>query len=273
MTEYSTRPAAPRRRVPRRWLAALVSLLASAAAAAQQSIDVPLAFVGDADSPAHQGALQGLSEARMQGEFLGQTYRLDATPADAVAIVAALPAAALEALAAAHPGIPVLNVAAADDSLRLQCRANLFHVLPSDRMAADAVAQWRQAKSDAAAVSAHAWHPDFEKYAAAQLNKRYTAQFGQAMNDTAWAGWAAVKLVSDTVAREQAAAPAVLLEALHERLAFDGQKGVDMRFRSDGQLAQPLLLVEGDRIVGEAPVRGVVDIEDLDSLGPAQCTP
>ena len=31
------------------------------------------------------------------------------------------------------------------------------------------------------------------------------------------------------------------------------------------------VLVAGGRIVGEAPVRGVVDIEDLDSLGPARC--
>lgn len=244
---------------------------ASLSIAAQQSIDVPLAFVGAPDTAAHRGAQQGLAEAQMQGEFLGQTYRLDASAADAVAIVAALPAADLQALAAAHPDKPVLNVGADDDSLRAQCRPNLFHVLPSARMRADAVAQWQQANPGTTGVSARAWHASFEKYAASQLNKRYTAEFSQPMNDESWAGWAAVKLVSDTVAREQSAAPAVLLEALRGRLAFDGQKGVDMRFRSDGQLGQPLLLIAGDEIVGEAPVRGVVDIEDLDSLGPATC--
>jgi hypothetical protein len=93
------------------------------------------------------------------------------------------------------------------------------------------------------------------------------------MDDPAWAGWAAVKLLSDTVAREQDAAPATLLEALRSRLSFDGQKGVDMSFRPDGQLRQPLLLVEEDRVVAEAPVRGVADIEDLDSLGPSRCAP
>jgi hypothetical protein len=237
---------------------------------AQTTLEVPLAFVGEADSSAQFGARQGLDEAIMQGEFLGQQYRLDATPDTAVAIISALPAAGLAELARQHPNTPVLNVGAADDDLRDQCTANVFHVLPSARMAQDATAQWQQAHPDSQ-VSAQAWHPGFEKYAAAQLNKRYTAQFELPMDDHAWAGWAAVKLLSDTVAREQSAAPAVLLEALRERLAFDGQKGVDMSFRPDGQLRQPLLLVEAGRLVGEAPVRGVVDIEDLDSLGPSRC--
>lgn len=254
-------------RVP---LAALL-MAATSPLPAQEALEVPLAFVGEFRSSAHQGAVQGLAEAQLQGEFLGQRYRLDAPLNTAVAIIAALPATELDALAAAHPDVPVLNVAATDDRLRDQCRPTLFHVLPSARMAADALAQWRQANPDATDLSARAWHPAFEKYAAAQLNKRYTERFAQPMNDESWAGWAAVKLVSDTVAREQAATPAVLLDALRTRLAFDGQKGIDMNFRADGQLRQPLLLVAGDRIVGEAPVRGVVDIEDLDSLGPARC--
>lgn len=44
-----------------------------------------------------------------------------------------------------------------------------------------------------------------------------------------------------------------------------------MSFRPNGQLRQPLFLVEGGRIAGEAPVKGVVDIEDLDSLGSNAC--
>ncbi|HMM77762.1 MAG TPA: hypothetical protein PJ986_18815 [Gammaproteobacteria bacterium] len=256
----------------RAMLAALLLAAAPPLAAQAPPLDVPLAFVGEATGAAHQGAEQGLAEAQLQGEFLGQRYRLDAAPEEAIAIVAALPAAELQALAAAHPNVPVLNVAADDDALRDHCRANLFHVLPSARMAADALAQWHKAHPEAHGVVARAWHPAFEKYAASQLNKRYTEQFKQPMDDRAWAGWAAVKLVSDTVAREQAASAEVLLDALRNRLAFDGQKGIDMSFRSDGQLRQPLLLVAGEQIVGEAPVRGVVDIEDLDSLGPARCS-
>jgi len=255
---------------PRPLAGALLAALFATASVAQTPLEVPLAFVGDTAMSAHAGASQGLDEARMQGEFLGQQYRLDAAPADAVAIIAALPAPALLALARQHPDKPVLNIAASDDALRDDCTANLLHVLPSARMARDAIAQWRHHKPGAT-VEAHAWHPAFEKYAATQLNKRYTARFSQPMDDQAWAGWAAVKMLSDTVAREQTAAPAALLEALRQRLAFDGQKGIDMSFRDDGQLRQPLLLVDATGIVGEAPVRGVVDIEDLDSLGPSSC--
>jgi hypothetical protein len=251
-------------------LVLLFAAFLAGSAGGQETVEVALAFVGPADGSARRGALQGLEEARLQGEFLGQRYRLDATPDAAAAVVAALPAAELARLAGQHPTVPVLNVAAADDALRDHCLPNLFHVGPSARMLADAVAQWRKLEPDSPAA-ARAWHPAFEKYAAAQLNKRYTERFGEPMDDLAWAGWAAVKLLSDTVAREQTAAPAALLDALRSRLAFDGQKGADLSFRSDGQLRQPLLLVVQDRIVGEAPVRGVADIEDLDSLGPARC--
>jgi ABC transporter substrate binding protein (PQQ-dependent alcohol dehydrogenase system) len=120
---------------------------------------------------------------------------------------------------------------------------------------------------------AHAWHSTFEKYAAAQLNKRYRDSFATPMVDEAWAGWAAVKIVSDTVARTQSAAPAALREALRGAIAFDGQKGVEMDFRADGQLRQPLLLIHEDTVVGEAPVRGVAEVEDLDSLGTGACKP
>ncbi|MGH8488738.1 MAG: ABC transporter substrate-binding protein, partial [Gammaproteobacteria bacterium] len=80
-----------------------------------------------------------------------------------------------------------------------------------------------------------------------------------------------VKLFSDSVARLGAVYPEKLLDYIRTRLAFDGQKGIDMNFRPNGQLRQPLFLVEGGRIAGEAPVKGVVDIEDLDSLGSSAC--
>jgi hypothetical protein len=44
-----------------------------------------------------------------------------------------------------------------------------------------------------------------------------------------------------------------------------------MSFRKNGQLRQMLLIVEGPSIVGEAPVKGVVNPADLDSLGPVDC--
>ncbi len=264
----------------RHLLHSLLSIMLSVSASASvQALDVKLAFLGTADSAAHRGARQGLAEAQAQGEFLGLTYTLELiapgapVPPGTAAVVVAAPAAALEDAVAAYGGVPMLNTTLADDGLRRSCRPNLFHTLASAEMLRDAEAQWRKAYPEGPAAQAHVWHADFTRYAAAQLNRRYRDTFKQPMTDEAWAGWAAVKLLSDTVAREQTADGAALLTALRERLAFDGQKGVDLSFRPDGQLRQPLLLVVDGTLAGEAPVRGVVDIEDLDSLGRVECLP
>ena len=46
-----------------------------------------------------------------------------------------------------------------------------------------------------------------------------------------------------------------------------------MTFRKTGQLRQPLLFVENGKLLNaEAPVRGVVDPEDYDSLGIKNCS-
>ncbi len=259
-------------------VALCAALLPGAATAAPPAVQVRLAYVGDAADTALSGARQGLDEANVQGRFLGQAYSLEPLTLKAalappqqpwVALVAAVPPESLAALAAAHPDAAVLNVSAGDDSLRADCRNNLLHVLPSASMLAAAQAQWRQANPQSAA-RAQAWHPDFEKYAAAQLNIRYSKAHGQPMDDRAWAGWAAVKMVSDTVARTRSATAADVLAHLRDDLAFDGQKGSEMSFRPNGQLRQPLLLVEDGRIVGEAPVRGVA-ADDPDSLGGGEC--
>ena len=102
--------------------------------------------------------------------------------------------------------------------------------------------------------------------------ERFKDQFGSAMDDDAWAGWAAMKLLADTIVRQPALAGEDLMEELKTNLAFDGQKGIDMSFRETGQLRQPLLLIDADEIVGEAPVRGIVDSSNLDSLGVPFCT-
>jgi ABC-type branched-subunit amino acid transport system substrate-binding protein len=254
----------------------LLSALAASAASAQTTT-VRIAFLGTADTDAHYGARQGIDEANTQGKFLGLRYELvtvdDAAQAVAVgpaAIVAAVSPLRVLKLAADAAGIPVLNVTAPDDELREECIGNLFHTIPSLAMREDAVQQWRR-KNPRSAALARAWHPALTKYAGAQLNQRYSAAYRRPMTDEAWAAWAAVKLVSDTVARTQNVDPAMLLESMQTELAFDGQKGIDMSFRDTGQLRQPLLLVENDEIVGEAPVLGIVGITNLDSLGLPEC--
>lgn len=272
-------PARPIRRLfhGRLTLLCLVLLGAGTTSSALETRQVRIGFVGESDGDAMRGASQGLDEANAQGRFLGWHYELvpladgaAARDAEVAVIVADVAPADLRTLAAAAAPTAVLNVGADDDALRAACLPNLLHTLPSAAMRADAEAQWRSKHADSPAT-ARAWHERFRKYAAAQLNRRYETRHEKPMSDIAWAAWAAVKLVSNTIATSGEATPARVHELIRGDIAFDGQKGADMSFRDTGQLRQPLLLVDGDTIVGEAPVRGVTDPGDLDSLGLAAC--
>lgn len=260
--------------------ALLLGAAATQAADGSATRRVRLAFIGsDADS-AYLGVRQGLDEANLQGRFLGQEYEIRVVPpgsaigtdlAEHLALIAAVDAGLLPELAAKWPEHAILNVSAGDESLRQACIPNLLHVIPSDRMREDAIAQWRR-KNPGAEVSAAAWHQEFMKFAGRDLNKRFRATFNTGMDDHAWAGWASVKMISDMIARQGPESPGALLDHLRSDLAFDGQKGIDLSFRQTGQLRQPLLLVENGKLVGEAPVRGVASSDaDLDSLGLVEC--
>ena len=249
-------------------------------AIAAQILNVHLSYIGSNTSPAFFGVSQGLTEANLMGGFLGQNYILHehqategtlARDPPISAILAAVDAETLKRLSARSPSVPIFNLTLEDDAFRDLCLPNVLHVIPNLAMRQDAVTQWHKLHPEAR-VTAQAWHPEFEKYAAKQLNKRYSKAYGRPMDDQAWAGWAAVKMTSDSIARTQNAEPTKLLDYLKNQLSFDGQKGVTMKFRATGQLSQILLLVENGRIVGEAPVKSVVDPLDLDSLGATSCS-
>lgn len=259
------------------WLTAWVAWVPVAHAADAEEVEI--LFVGDQGRSAWEGASQGLIEANLQGKFLGKTFKLTQLPgageilkeSHPAAVVVAGDAATLRQVADTLPGVPVFNVSLDDDEIRRQCGGNILHVLPSQAMKRDALSQWKtkHPESDARAL---AWHSSAKKYSGVQLNDRFTQSFGKPMDDEAWAGWAAVKMLSDTVVRTQSSDPGKLLDFLHNDLEFDGQKGADMSYRKNGQLRQPILIVEGDKVVGEAPVAGVAQsIEDLDSLGNVDC--
>ena len=259
-------------------LSAAIAFLFCASAVA--ALEIRLVYVGSTDGSAWLGVMQGQHEANIQGRFLDQIYTVEAMTPEALsqaepqaaAIIAAGDASVLQNVSEATTGIAVFNVTADDDGLRQTCTTNLLHVPPSSTMKADAVAQWRQKNPDAS-VEARAWHPKFVKYAARDLNKRFLKVQGTAMDGDAWAGWAAVRMVAEAVIRTQSADPSVLLAFMKSEIAFDGQKGVPHTFRDTGQLRQRMLIVEGGKLTGEAPVRGVADTTDLDSLGLPSCQP
>ncbi|MFO1435906.1 MAG: hypothetical protein U1F34_05985 [Gammaproteobacteria bacterium] len=261
-------------------LAALVTVsgLNSRVAHSADDSEVEILFVGDQSSSAWAGASQGLVEANTQGKFLGKTFKLVHLPGPGSIIGQSAPAAVVVAgdagtinqVAKALPHTAVFDVSLDDDATR-KCGGNTLHVLPSKSMKRDALSQWKSKNPDSDARPL-AWHSSAVKYSGEQLNQRYSRAYGKPMDEEAWAGWAAVKLLSDSVVRSNTSNASKLLDFIETQLEFDGQKGVNMSFRPNGQLRQTIMLVEGEKIVGEAPVKGVAkSVEDLDSLGDAPC--
>lgn len=265
-------------------LTSLVAYSVDGAAAAAEPLRVRLLLVGpdSEEYTSHRnGAVLGQTEGNIQGRFLGIDYVLDEVSVDEAlqasdGVSAVIVADGREELMRvlehyAPLQVPVFNITLPDMDLREQCFDGLYHTPPSAKMLADAEAQWAQV-NDGEKVTAIAWHPEFVKFAGRDLNKRYTEQFSVAMDSDAWAGWAATRSVAEAVVRTQSADPAAIDALLQDGLVFDGQKGLNQTFRNNGQLRQPLLLVDaGGELVGEAPVRGVANIDDLDSLGLPGC--
>lgn len=118
---------------------------------------VERAVPGHATGPAADGVRLALKDAERALQTAGLRLELQvvevadgpaaraaaqaADGATTVALISDLPGAWTAAVAASSP-VPVLNIAAADDSLRQnQCAPNLWHLNPSERMRADAIAQ------------------------------------------------------------------------------------------------------------------------------------
>ena len=266
-TSNLTRTAAARR------LAALLFFVATTA----HATDVRFAFVGDAASDAWFGVQQGVAENNTQGQFLGLSFSVEhvetgelPAPGTSAIFVAGAPEL-VRRIARNHPDTPVFNLTSRATELRAECHRNVFHTIPSRRMLEDALRQWR-AKNPQVDVRPVAWTTATDKYAAGQLTTRFERSQGRAMNDESWSGWAASKLTGDLIARQGEDDPAALVDLIMSEVDFDGQRGATMTFRETGQLRQPLWLVDArGRLVGEAPVRGVVDTTDLDTLGLTSC--
>ena len=153
---------------PLLWLklsVALLALLSSGTGAAELNIHVwylsrpseSLTPLSPLDVPPQDsgvaGAVLGIKDNNTTGAFLGQRYHLSVTvaaadeklplPSDAQFVIADVSAEELRPLAGAHPQVLFFNIGAEDDSLRASdCAANIFHVMPSRAMKADALAQY-----------------------------------------------------------------------------------------------------------------------------------
>jgi ABC transporter substrate binding protein (PQQ-dependent alcohol dehydrogenase system) len=119
-----------------------------------------------------------------------------------------------------------------------------------------------------AGLTAVGWHPQFERFGAPQVSRRFAKTTKRAMTAHDWSAWIAGKALS-AVAVANAKPSAVAAQKSLMQLPLDGSKGVAMSFRNwDGQLRQPMLLTDGQGVVGMAPIDGVLHpSNNLDTLG------
>ena len=128
----------------------------------------------------------------------------------------------------------------------------------------------RPVVGDAGQVAA-AWAPHFERFGAPQLARRFLRGAGRPMTGHDWAAWIATKAVLQAaLAQPKNPNAAVTVKAFTQPdFTLDGFKGVRLSFRAwDRQLRQPLLLTDGQGVLGIAPAEGVLHPTNvLDTLG------
>ena len=119
-----------------------------------------------------------------------------------------------------------------------------------------------------AGLVALAWHAQFERYGAPQVSRRFAKATQRAMTAHDWAAWMAGKALAAVAAAAPKGPPAAWATAL-AKTALDGSKGTQLSFRAwDGQLRQTLLLTDGQGVISQAPIEGLLHPSNvLDTLG------
>jgi ABC transporter substrate binding protein (PQQ-dependent alcohol dehydrogenase system) len=121
-----------------------------------------------------------------------------------------------------------------------------------------------------AGLFAVAWAPNFERFGAPQLARRFLRGAERRMTGQDWSAWIATKAIVQAALDNKAATGAAQLKAfVQPAFTLDGFKGVRLTFRPwDRQLRQPLLLTDGQGVIGIAPGEGMLHPSNvLDTLG------
>lgn len=119
-----------------------------------------------------------------------------------------------------------------------------------------------------AGLVALAWHAQFERYGAPQVSRRFAKAVKRPMTDHDWAAWMGGKALVAIATAEPKGPNAAWAKAL-AATPVDGSKGGSLGFRPwDGQLRQSMLLTDGQGVISQAPIEGLLHPTDvLDTLG------
>jgi ABC transporter substrate binding protein (PQQ-dependent alcohol dehydrogenase system) len=119
-----------------------------------------------------------------------------------------------------------------------------------------------------AGLVALAWQAQFERYGAPQVSRRFAKAAGRPMTAADWSAWMAGKALVAAVTAAPKGPAAAWAKALADT-PLDGSKGGILTFRPwDGQLRQTVLLSDGQGVISQAPVDGLLHPTNvLDTLG------
>lgn len=239
-----------------------------------------------------RGVQLGAAEAQQTAKLFGNDVQLFVAPADTDAFVSAtrlLSQRKVQVIIGSSPDdaealsrfaqrerIVFLNVASRSPALRAACRRTTFHIEGSDAMysAAASLATRSEPRRGTDALpaiqidSTVLWSPTLQRYGASQINDRFRTRYGAGMDGGAWAGWAAVKIVSEASLRAGSGRASKLVAYLESSTtSFDGHKGWPLSFRgADNQLRQPLYVAMHDP--ANAHQETIRDVPELHGSAP-----
>jgi ABC-type branched-subunit amino acid transport system substrate-binding protein len=223
-----------------------------------------------------------LYEAAGTGDAAAVTAATSLSSARQIQVLIGTSARDAEALSryAETRGILYFNVASRSAGLRSACRRHTFHIEATDGMYATAAGFVRSkiltpgaASEGNSTASVVLWSPDLERFGASQINDRFRRKYGLPMDGSAWAGWAAVKIVAEAALRAGSTTSSRMLAYLESPASqFDGHKGWPLTFRkADHQLRQPLYLVTRNPAKPNKDL--TVDVPDLRAVSSSNGVP
>ncbi len=207
-----------------------------------RAMPLRISLIGPLGEESRRGVEFGVAEALHAVRLLGRELLV----ASATRSVPGIAGCIVEAPRSGEmdPAVPTISLALSSPP-RHGCR---FSVRVSAKDRRQALARWRADHPGDGARAIVEWHGSLVRYGASELNERYAAKYGRPMTAAAWAGWFAVKALTETALRGGGRTPCESLAAAR----FDGHKGRALSFdRTSGELRQPLYVLRDDTVLGE----------------------